>query len=168
MQQQRPPTLPELAEHVAERALEYGVRLATAESCTGGLIAHLLTRVPGVSAVYQGSIVAYSNQAKASMLEVPTAVLAHDGAVSAAAAVAMARGARSAFEADLAISTTGIAGPGGATPDKPVGLVYIGLATATNASSERYLFEGSRIENIEAATRAALILLYTSLSRPAH
>jgi PncC family amidohydrolase len=168
MHQERPPTLVDLAERVASLAIARGISVATAESCTGGLIAHLLTEIPGISAVFPGSIVAYANAAKADLLHVPLDDLQRYGAVSESVALAMARGARAAFAADLAVSTTGIAGPGGATPTKPVGLVYIAIATGAGERCERYLFQGTRRENIAAATGAALDLLYAALADPTH
>jgi nicotinamide-nucleotide amidase len=106
-----------------------GWTLATAESCTGGLVAGRLTSVPGSSAVVLGGIVAYANEVKEGELGVPAAVLAEHGAVSAETAAAMAAGARARLGADVGISATGVAGPGGGTPDKPVGLVYLHVET---------------------------------------
>jgi PncC family amidohydrolase len=142
--------------------------MATAESCTGGLIAHLLTLVPGVSAVFPGSVVAYANAAKVDLLQVGPDDLQRYGAVSEPVALAMARGARAVFAAEIAVSTTGIAGPSGGTTEKPVGLVYVAIATATHERCERYIFQGNRRENIEAATAAALSLLYEALPAQAH
>lgn len=110
---------------LAERKLTF----ACAESCTGGTIAHKLTQVPGISDWFRGGVVSYSNEAKQDLLGVPEDMLARHGAVSSEVAAAMAEGARSRLGADLAVSTTGIAGPGGGTPEKPVGLVWLGLAT---------------------------------------
>lgn len=103
--------------------------IASAESCTGGLISALLTAIPGVSRSYLGGITAYSNQAKVDMLGVPKALIKAHGAVSPEVAAAMAMGAQHRFDADIAISSTGVAGPGGGSVEKPVGLVYLGLAT---------------------------------------
>lgn len=111
---------------LAERALT----LATAESCTGGLIAKRITDVPGASAVYLGSVVSYANEVKIGLLGVSADTLAAHGAVSAEVAAQMARGVRRATGADIAVSTTGIAGPGGGTPTKPVGTVWVGVSTA--------------------------------------
>ncbi len=115
-----------------------GRTLATAESCTGGLIAHLITTVPGVSPYYPGGVVSYSNEAKVELLGVPSALLETHGAVSPEMAEAMAVGVRRRLGADLGLSVTGIAGPTGGTPAKPVGLVYLGLATADRAQSRRF------------------------------
>ena len=111
--------------------------LATAESCTGGLIAHLLTKIAGVSDHYLGGVVSYANNAKVAWLGVPESLIAQRGAVSPEVAEAMAIGARTTVGADIGLSVTGVAGPGGGTVEKPVGLVYLGLATAHGATSRR-------------------------------
>ncbi|MGD8628704.1 MAG: CinA family nicotinamide mononucleotide deamidase-related protein, partial [bacterium] len=108
--------------------IESGLTIAVAESCTGGLIGHLLTEVPGISAVLDRAVVSYSNQAKIDTLGVPAALIEKHGAVSAEVAEAMALGVRERAGTDLGLSTTGIAGPGGGSEEKPVGLVYFGLA----------------------------------------
>jgi nicotinamide-nucleotide amidase len=115
---------------------------ATAESCTGGLVAEMITAISGVSAYYLGGVVSYANQAKVELLGVPAALIQAHGAVSPEVAAAMAEGVRNRLGADLAVSTTGVAGPSGGTPEKPVGLVYLGLATA-NGSETRRLDIGS-------------------------
>jgi nicotinamide-nucleotide amidase len=114
-----------------------GTTLAVAESCTGGLIAEAITAIPGVSPVFLGGVVSYANRAKVDLLGVPAALIEVHGAVSAEVAEAMARGVRERFHADLGISVTGVAGPTGGTPEKPVGLVYLGLATADAVESRR-------------------------------
>jgi nicotinamide-nucleotide amidase len=119
---------------------EAGRTLAVAESCTGGLIAELLTDVPGSSAYFLGGVVAYANEAKARFLGVPEALLAEHGAVSEPVARAMAEGARERFGADYALATTGISGPGGGTEEKPVGLVHIALATPSGTHAEHFVF----------------------------
>jgi nicotinamide-nucleotide amidase len=111
--------------------------LATAESCTGGLVAHWLTQIAGVSENYLGGVVSYANSAKVMLLGVSEELLAKHGAVSAAVAEAMARGIRDTLQSDLGLSVTGIAGPGGGSAEKPVGLVYLGLAHADGVSSRR-------------------------------
>lgn len=111
--------------------------LATAESCTGGLIGQMITSIPDVSPYYLGGVVSYSNDAKVKFLGVSSELIETHGAVSPEVAAAMAVGVRSALKADLGISVTGIAGPSGGTPEKPVGLVYLGLATATGVSTRR-------------------------------
>ena len=136
-----------------------GVTIATAESCTGGLVAARITSVPGSSAVFLGGVVSYANAAKQELLGVPREVLERAGAVSAACAEAMARGARARLKADLAVSVTGIAGPDGGTPQKPVGLVYLGVATAAGARAERHVFAGDRAAIRALAADRALALL---------
>ncbi len=137
--------------------------LACAESCTGGLIAHRITVNAGSSHYFQGSAVTYSNAAKRTLLGVPQEILDRVGAVSDECAVAMADGARKAFAADLAVSTTGIAGPGGETARKPVGLVYIAVAGSGGTTVEEHRFPGDRAAVIEAAAAAALSLLIEHL-----
>ena len=137
-----------------------GLTLATAESCTGGLIAAALTAVPGSSATVLCGFVTYSNEAKAEMLGVDPAVIAADGAVSEAVARAMAEGARARSGADLAVSVTGIAGPGGATDAKPVGLVHLAAAArGAPTLAERHVFPGDRVAVRAASVDAALDLL---------
>jgi len=134
-----------------------GLTLAAAESCTGGLIAAALTAIPGSSAVVVGGFVAYSDAMKTRMVGVPEPILAAHGAVSAHAARAMAEGALEATGADLAVSCTGIAGPSGATPRKPVGLVYVGAARRGALTQvERHVFPGDRAA-VRAATVAAAL-----------
>jgi PncC family amidohydrolase len=135
------------------------VTLATAESCTGGNVAARLTSIAGSSEYVLGGIVAYSNEAKASLLGVSQETLATRGAVSAECAREMAEGARRAFGAALAVSTTGIAGPGGATARKSVGLVYIALAGPDGIAVEEFHFPGGRRTVTDSATDAALLML---------
>ncbi len=135
---------------------ERGWTLVTAESCTGGQLGHALTNVTGASDVYLGGIIAYSNQIKEQLLNVPAATLAEHGAVSAATAEAMAQGARERLGASAALATTGIAGPGGGSAEKPVGLVYIGLATPQGVWSERHVWDGTRQENKYYSVRRGL------------
>ncbi len=137
----------------------HGLTVATAESCTGGNIAHQVTSLSGSSGYFLGGIVSYANDIKQRVLGVSEAVLRNPGAVSEPCARAMAEGARALIGADLAVSTTGIAGPNGGTQRKPVGLVYIGLATASATIVERHVFPGDRAAVIEAATVRALELL---------
>jgi nicotinamide-nucleotide amidase len=127
----------DVPEAVAAQLERTGATLATAESCTGGLIAHMITAIAGVSPYFLGGVVSYSNQAKCSLLDVPSELIAEFGAVSPQVAEAMARGARTRFGSDLAISATGVAGPTGGTAEKPVGRVYLGLATARDVKTRQ-------------------------------
>jgi nicotinamide-nucleotide amidase len=148
------------AEVLLQLCREKELRIVTAESCTGGLIAACLTSVPGSSDVVERGFVTYSNEAKVEMIGVPAALIAAHGAVSAEVAEAMAEGALKASRADLAVSVTGIAGPGGATPGKPLGLVYLGLCTGTARPRHlRRIFQGDRQAVRQAATATALELL---------
>ncbi len=135
------------------------IKVATAESCTGGGVASRIVSVSGCSEYMMGSIVSYSNDAKHRLLGVPEEILNTVGAVSPECAEAMATGARRAFRTEVAVSTTGIAGPGGATARKPVGLVYFGLATPAGVSSYEHHFSGDRAAVIAAATETAMQLL---------
>jgi PncC family amidohydrolase len=135
------------------------VTLATAESCTGGLVAARITAVPGASAVFLGGVVSYANEAKQGLLGVPQSVLERVGAVSAECAEAMAAGARERLKADVAVAVTGIAGPDGGTPQKPVGLVCFGVAAGGGVKSECRLFEGDREAVRQQASERALALL---------
>ena len=138
---------------------ERGLTLATAESCTGGLVAHRLTNVPGSSAYFVGGVVAYSNRIKEEMLGVRHETLLAHGAVSEETAREMAQGARRRFGTDLAVAITGIAGPTGGTPDKPVGLTYIALTAGDAERCERRIWSGTRLENKERSAEAALQLV---------
>ena len=133
--------------------------MATAESCTGGMVAGRIVSIAGSSVYLQGGVVAYANAVKASMLGVPEAMLENPGAVSEECARAMAEGARTRLGAALAVSTTGIAGPEGGTARKPVGLVYLGVATERGTTVEEHHFAGDRAAVIAAATERALVLL---------
>lgn len=139
------------------------VRIATAESCTGGTVAARLTSQAGSSAYVVGGVVSYANGIKQQVLGVPAAVLENPGAVSEECARAMAEGVRSLMDATHAVSTTGIAGPTGGTARKPVGLVYIGLATPDGTRVERHVYSGDRAAVIEAASDRALELLLKSI-----
>ncbi len=153
------PTLPlELQLH-ALLANGGGISVAAAESCTGGEIAHRITSVAGSSDYFLGSVVAYANSAKESILGVPADVLAKVGAVSPETASAMVEGARRIFGADVAVASTGIAGPGGATARKPVGLVYLAVATPDGVKVEEHNFSGDRTAVVDAAAQRALELL---------
>ncbi len=136
-----------------------GWRLATAESCTGGLIAARLTDVAGSSDVVEGGLVAYDNRVKECQLGVEHALLAREGAVSEPVARAMAEGARRLFATDVAVAVTGIAGPGGATATKPVGLVHLAVADGAQTRHAVHVFAGHRDAVREAAVAAALELV---------
>ena len=136
-----------------------GKTLATAESCTGGGIGTALTAIPGSSAVYKGGIISYTNWVKHNLLGVDQHLLDTLGAVSAPVAEAMAKGAREAIQADIAVSVTGLAGPGGDEFGNPVGLVFIGYSDAGKTLSRRFLFPGSREEIRQVACREALKLI---------
>jgi nicotinamide-nucleotide amidase len=127
----------DIPDSVVVQLMRTGATLATAESCTGGLIAQMLTDIPGISPYYPGGVVSYANEAKVAMLGVDPALIQRVGAVSAEVASAMAIGVRDRFRADLGLSVTGIAGPTGGSPEKPVGLVYVGLATETGVQTRR-------------------------------
>lgn len=133
--------------------------LAVAESCTGGLVGHRITNVPGSSAYYEGSITAYSYDVKELVLHVRHDTLYRYGAVSEQTAREMALGAQRTFRADIGLAVTGIAGPGGGTPEKPVGLVYVALAAPDGEWVERCTWDGNRLENKEHSAEAALDLL---------
>jgi PncC family amidohydrolase len=141
------------------------ITVATAESLTGGNVSARITAISGSSSYFLGGIVAYSNAAKASLLGVAEETLATRGAVSAECAREMAEGARRAFGADLAVATTGIAGPSGATERKPVGLVYIALAGPDGVTTEEFRFPGGRAVVTDASTEAALLMLLRGLER---
>lgn len=149
------------AEALLDGCRAKGLRIATAESCTGGLVAGLLTEIAGASDVLERGFVTYSNAAKSSMLGVPEGVIDRHGAVSAAVAVAMAEGAVTHAIADIAVAITGVAGPGGGTPQKPVGLVYIAIASKGHpATAQRFQFPaGSRREVRLASVAEAVRLL---------
>lgn len=133
--------------------------ITLAESCTGGLIGHRMTDVPGSSAYLMADVVAYAYEAKETLLSVPHDVLLREGAVSEAVALAMAQGARRALGTDIGLAVTGIAGPGGATPSKPVGLTYTALAAAGYEECRRFVWSGDRVANKRQSAEAALTLL---------
>jgi PncC family amidohydrolase len=151
--------LVELAQRLQRICLGRALTVATAESCTGGLVAHVLTEVPGSSGYVCGGIVSYSNAAKETLLFVPPEVLAAHGAVSAQVARAMAIGARSQFDAGLAVAVTGIAGPDGGSAEKPVGLTYVAVADAAGEDVRRFIWNGDRAANKLASADAALEML---------
>jgi nicotinamide-nucleotide amidase len=149
-----------LAQAALDACRARGWRLATAESCTGGLVAAALTAIAGSSDVVERGFVTYSNEAKSELLGVPPEVIAAHGAVSAETAAAMAEGALTRAPVDLAVSIAGVAGPGGGSPEKPVGLIHCGLARrGKSPRTERRVFPGDRAAVRDAALRLALDLL---------
>jgi nicotinamide-nucleotide amidase len=142
-----------------------GQTLALAESCTGGLVAELLTAHAGASAVFRGSAVTYANDAKIALVGVSPELLARYGAVSAEVARAMAEGARRVFGADIALALSGIAGPGGGSPEKPVGLVHYAVSTAQGTSDRRFVFPGNREQVRRRAAFAGLALVRSVAQR---
>ncbi len=148
-----------LAERLVELLKARGLTCATAESCTGGGVGSALTAVPGSSAVFLGGVISYANAVKREVLGVSAATLDTVGAVSPETAAQMADGARRLTKADLAVSVTGIAGPGGGSSEKPVGLVWFGLATPDGTRTERAIFAGDRAAVREQTVRHALGML---------
>ena len=144
---------------VLERARRAGVSLGAAESCTGGLVGGRLTDIPGSSDVFIGAVVCYADRLKVELLDVAPALIEAHGAVSEPVARAMAEGALRRLHVDLAVAVTGIAGPGGGTPDKPVGTVWLAVASAARTEARRIVFLGSRREIRERAAQTALYLL---------
>ena len=142
-----------------------GLKLATAESCTGGLIADKITDVPGSSDYFLGGFVSYAYEAKVASLGVSWDTLKAHGAVSRETVLEMARGARRALGADLAISVSGIAGPGGGLPDKPVGATWIGLAAPDGERAEGFYWKGNRRENKEQSAQAAMRMVIEFLQK---
>ena len=144
---------------VGELLRRRGLRLATAESCTGGLLSHLITNVPGSSTYFMGGVVSYAYEAKVRLLGVRWSTLEKYGAVSQETALEMASGVRKALAADVGVSISGIAGPGGGTPEKPVGLTWIGLSTSDVDEAWSYTWKGDRLQVKEQSAQQALQLL---------
>lgn len=144
---------------VGQMLAERKLKVATAESCTGGLVGHRLTNVPGSSGYFEGGIIAYSYEAKERLLGVHHDTLYEHGAVSAETALEMARGARKVLGADIGVSVTGIAGPGGGLPGKPVGLVYVALSARTYERVEHFSWKSDRESNKMQSAEAALAML---------
>jgi len=145
-----------------------GLRLAVAESCTGGLLGHRITNIPGSSTYYMGSITAYAYEAKVRLLGVEWEMLEKYGAVSEQIALQMARGVRRALAADVGLSVSGIAGPGGGTPEKPVGLTWVALSTYDHDEARKFVWEGDRLYNKEKSAEATLQLLADYLEAKLH
>ncbi len=145
-----------LEEKLRDYARARGLKLAAAESCTGGLVADRITNIPGSSEYFIGGVVAYAYEAKANLLGVAWDTLHTHGAVSEETVREMARGARKIFDADIAVSVSGIAGPGGGMPDKPVGLTWFGLSTKDGEWARHFIWDGDRIKNKQLSSEAAL------------
>ena len=135
---------------------EKGLQLATAESCTGGLIADRITNIPGSSEYFRGGVVAYAYEAKVALLGVSWDTLREYGAVSEETVIEMARGARMALGSDIAVSVSGIAGPDGGLPDKPVGTTWIGLSSTDGDMAQKFVGEGDRLQIKSSSAEAAL------------
>ena len=149
----------QLEKLVGDLLRSQGLTLSVAESCTGGLLSHRLTNVPGSSDYFIGGVVAYSCDAKERVLAVRHDTLYDHGAVSEQTALEMAHGARRLFHTDVALSITGIAGPGGGLPDKPVGLTYIALSARDREVCRRFVWDGDREANKAQSAQAALEML---------
>jgi len=154
----------EILEKISLVLKDKKLTIASAESCSGGLISHTLTNISGSSEYFDRGIVSYSNKAKMELLGVSEDILEKYGAVSEQVAKAMAEGIRTKSNVDIGLSTTGIAGPTGSTKEKPVGLVYIGLSTKDEILVKKFQFSGDRLENKESTCEAALQMLYDYLT----
>ena len=148
-----------LEKQIGKALLRKGWHLAVAESCSGGLLSHRITNIPGSSRYFNGGVTAYSNRVKSDLLGIKPSLLKSRGAVSAEVALAMARGARRALKAEVGIGITGIAGPGGGSPQKPVGLVFAAVVTPEGEKVRTFHFSGTRLQIKRQAARAALELL---------
>lgn len=139
--------------------------LAVAESCTGGLVSHKITNIPGSSDYFDRAVVSYSNRSKLELLDVQEDTLYDHGAVSKAVAAEMANGVKALAATEVGLSTTGIAGPGGGTEEKPVGLVYVGIILGKTTWTKKFVFDGDRWENKQSAADKALESLVSILSQ---
>lgn len=148
-----------------ELLLSKHMTISTAESCTGGMIAHLITSMVGSSDYYKGSVVSYANEVKMNVLGVEADALAEFGAVSQAVVVQMAEGVRRLMHTDIAVSTSGIAGPGGGTDEKPVGTVWMAVATPSATFAHCFHFDGDRLAVIDQAANAALHFVINSIAQ---
>jgi PncC family amidohydrolase len=155
----------DITNRIQKICIEKGLSLATAESCTGGLVASHLLSFPGASAYFKGGFITYSNESKSKLLSVPEDLLNTHGAVSSKCALAMARGAMETLQTDLALSITGILGPGGGTDDKPVGTVFVGCRSKEKEVTEKYSFSRSRKENRLLVLHSVLNLLYAFITQ---
>ena len=152
-----------LAAQIGELLQARGLKLALAESCTGGLVGNRITDVPGSSTYFLGGVISYAYEAKVDLLGVQWETLNSKGAVSRETVIEMARGARKALNADIAVSVSGIAGPGGSMPGKPVGTTWIGLVTNEGEWARVFQFSGDRVQNKSQAAEAALQMLLNHL-----
>ena len=148
-----------LEEEIGELLRRHKLKMGVAESATGGLISHKITNIPGSSEYFEGSIISYSNKAKTSLLAVKESTLRNYGAVSSETSKEMAQGVKREMDVDIGLASTGIAGPSGGTSEKPVGLVYIGLAIKDALISKKFIFHGNRDENKKTFSDAALSTL---------
>ena len=152
-----------LEERLVKMLLDRNEKVSTAESCTGGLVAGKIVNVSGASEVFDEGYVTYANKSKAKLLGVSKEILDNEGAVSKECAIEMAIGCAKAANAQLGLSTTGIAGPGGGTEEKPVGLVYIGCSVNGKTTAKRCVFDGNRMENRQHTVETALEMLVEAL-----
>jgi len=141
---------------LGQQLSERGLTISVAESFTGGMIAHVITNAPGSSRYFQGGVIAYANEVKMEILGVSEQTLIDHGAVSRETVLEMARGVRTALDTDIGISSSGIAGPEGGSPDKPVGLAWIGFSAAGNEYAEQFMFVGNRLQIKEQAVHSAI------------
>ena len=148
-----------LSREIQQYLYESGLTLGTAESCTGGRIAEAIISVPGASAYFKGGIISYTNDVKENVLGVPAETIEKNGAVSSECVARMAEGVRKLTGSDYSIATSGIAGPGGGSEDKPVGLVWVGVSSASGTRTCKFMFKGDRIRNMERFASSALNVL---------
>ena len=148
-----------LESKIAELLIEKGQKVVFAESCTGGLVGHRITNLAGSSEYYLGSITAYAYEAKVHWLNVSWDTLEAHGAVSREVVLEMAQGVRDALKADIGLSVSGIAGPGGGMPEKPVGTTWVGLATANGSWARHFCWDGDRLQNKDQSADAVLQML---------
>jgi len=153
----------ELLSLISQKLTEKNLRIATAESCSGGLIAHYLTNISGSSSYFDRGVVSYSNRSKQELLGVPEILLKTYGAVSEQVAKAMAEGIRVRAEVDIGVASTGIAGPTGGSKDKPVGLVYIGVSTTSKTIVKRFIFQGTRLSIKKQTCQSGLKMILEAL-----
>ena len=161
-----PISLASLASRLQAAAIARSVSVATAESCTGGLVGHSITEVPGSSGYFRGTVVSYADDLKVRLLGVPEAILERHGAVSAQVAVAMAEGARTVLGATYAVAVTGVAGPQGGTAAKPVGRTYVAAVGPQGHEVRRHTWSGARASNKQDSARSALELLIELIEAP--